>query len=278
MLNRRALMQMLGGLSLAATPTFARSGFDFADPGDFLTAVTKMRGSTDDRLVMGWVIGTRYAVIDYAAVPIMGILAATFSRYRRISPDAYDVTALEIAYFTDLETRRLLESWINPFTNKTVEVPMVRMGPSKSILTAAGLTVNRPSGEAAGMELQHRFRPAVLNGDSVWISEEIKVRGNHPDAREKPFVYNEMTTYQARRSDLENPDLATVPTQVQFHGLVTYRPWMGFGDMAGHTTAHGAGTRVARVEDLPAYYLELTERFHPEVLDDPLAALQGDTE
>jgi hypothetical protein len=268
-------MQMLGGLSLTAAPAFGQGRLDFDDPGDVLTAIAKMRGSTDDRLVMGWVIGTRYAVIDHRAVPMMGILAATFSQYRKIRADAYEARALEIAYFTDLDTGRLLERWENPVTGKTVEVPMVRMGPSTVIMTAQGLTVNRPTGEAAGMELRHRFRPPVTNGDSVWITEEINVEGGAAAGKGRAFVYNEMSTYQARRSDLDNPDLATVPTHVQFHGLVTFRPWMGFGDLPGHTTARASGMRAERVEDLPAYYLELTERFHPEVLNNPLAALQS---
>jgi hypothetical protein len=279
MINRRGMLQMLGGLSLGATaiPTFGAGELQFDNPPDFLTAITKMRGSTDDRLVMGWVIGTRYAVVRNKATPMMGILAATFSRYRRINPTTYEARALEIAYFTDLRTGKLLETWQNPFTGKTVEVPLTRMGPARLLMTADGLQVET-TGEASGMALHHSFRPAVIQGDFVWITEEINVEGSRPGTDSKPFVYNEMSTYQSRLSDLENPELATVPTNIQFHGLVTYRPWMGFGDTPGHTTSQGAGLRVGRVEDLPPYYLELTERLHPGVLDDPLAALEPDSD
>ena len=60
---------------------------------------------------------------------------------------------------------------------------------------------------------------------------------------------------------------------MQYQSLITYRPWMGFGDAPGHTIARGAGTHVASVAELPPYYLELTKRLHPDVLKDPLAAL-----
>ncbi len=53
---------------------------------------------------------------------------------------------------------------------------------------------------------------------------------------------------------------------------------MGFGDTPGHTTAHAAGNRAARVEDLPKYWLELTEKYHPDVLQDPLGVLEGGTD
>ena len=50
---------------------------------------------------------------------------------------------------------------------------------------------------------------------------------------------------------------------------------MGFDDIPGHTTARGSGGRVAHIDELPKYYLELCERYHPDVLNDPLAVLDG---
>jgi hypothetical protein len=234
-----------------------------------------MRGSLDDRLSLGWVIGKRYAVVEHEAIPMMGMVAATLTRYRRASAEAFAVRSLEVAYFTDFASGELLETWKNPVTGAVVDVPRTRMGPSSLTVTADGLDVQAPVGEARGFKLNHRFEPAVVRGDDVWINEVIGVNGKARPGQH-PFVYNEMTTYQARMSDLADLDQPTVPTNVSFHGLVTYRPWMGFGDTPGHTMSHGAGTRAARIEDLPAYWLELTERFHPDVLDNPLGALETD--
>jgi hypothetical protein len=277
MLDRRSLLRLFGTAAFGATGignAVAAQGLDLSRPDDFLTAVIKLRGSIDDRLCMGWVIGTRFAVVDHVAIPMMGILAGTFSRYRKIRDDAYSAKTLEVAYFTDLDTGRLLETWQNPVTGKVVEVPQVRMGPASLIVTAKGLTVERAAGEAVGMNLQHRFRPAVIRGDDVWVTEIITVDGKRSEPGAKRFVYNEMTTYHGLIPDIENPGQATVPTHVSFHGLVTWRPWMGFGDTPGHTTAHGTGRRASRIEDLPEYYLELTERYHPDVLNDPLSLLK----
>jgi len=277
MMDRRELLFGLGvsAAGFAALPAFGRAALDLGDRADFLTACVKMRGSLDDRLSLGWVNGKRYAVVDHEAIPMMGMLAATLTRYRRVSAEAFAVRSLEIAYFTDFDSGELIETWKNPVTGVVVDVPRTRMGPSSLTVTADGLEVQMPVGEARGLKLNHRFEPAVVRGDDVWINEVIGVNGKARPGQQ-PFVYNEMTTYQAQMSDLADPDQPTVPTNVSFHGLVTYRPWMGFGDTPGHTTAHGAGTRASRIEDLPGYWLELTERFHPDVLDDPLGAL--DTE
>ena len=275
-MDRRTLLKGLGGLGLAAggLPAWAGGGFDLADRRDFLTALLKMRGATDDRLVISYLIGKRYAVPDHTAIPMLGILAATFSQYRRIDDTMAEARALEVAYFTDLASGKLLKTWKNPVTGAVVDVPQVRMGPSRIIVTPDGLTVPTPSGQAAGLALNHRFEPAVVVGDNVWITEDIRIDSG-PGPVGQRFVYNEMSTYQARLSDLADPARATVPTQVQYHSLITYRPWMGFGDSPGHTIAHGAGTRAARLEELPPYYLELTEEYHPDVLRDPLAVLNA---
>ena len=278
MLDRRAILTGLGALALGALPRPAwplvgpAAGLDLRNQRDLLTAIAKLRGATDERLCIGYVVGARYAVPEHRMIPMMGILAATFSQYRRISDEAFEIRALEIAYFTDLNTGKLLEKWKNPVSGTTVDVPLTRMGPSRIILTADGLTVPRLSGEATGLRLKHIFQPPVVVGDNVWLTEQINIDG---PAGPRPFVYNELSTYHARKSELEDPSRATVPTQVQYQSLITYRPWMGFGDTPGHTVARGAGMRAASVAELPPDYLELTHRLHPDVLKDPLALLAG---
>lgn len=272
--NRRTLLRAAGALAAGtAFPALGRGGLVLDDPADFLTAIAKMRGALDERLVISYVIGARYAVPEHRTIPMMGILAATFSVYRRVAPDRFEARSLEIAFFTDMQTGRMIERWKNPVTDVVVDVPQTRMGPATITMTASGIEVPTPAGEAAGLELVHVFQRPVVNGDHVWITEEIHVDGAPRGPGGRPFIYNEFSTYHARRTALEDPELAAVPTDVQYQSLITYRPWMGFGDAPGHTLARGAGKRVERVEDLPAYYLELAERYHPEVLDDPLAAL-----
>jgi len=140
-LSRRAALGTVAGAAAAglATSAFAgahsSAGLDLSSDTDLLTALAKMRGSTDGRLSMGWVIGTRYAVVNSLATPMWGILAGTFSRYQKVSDDTYEVKSLEVAYFTDLETGKLKETWDNPFTDTTVELERTRMGPSTFTMT-----------------------------------------------------------------------------------------------------------------------------------------------
>ncbi|MBT8441469.1 MAG: DUF1838 domain-containing protein [Gammaproteobacteria bacterium] len=279
MIDRRQLLLGMGGAAagIGGLPALGASGLDLSDRDDFVTACVKMRGSLDDRLCIGWVMGRRYAVPDHKAIPMMRLMAATLTQYRRIRPDAFEAKSLEVAYFMDIDTGKLLETWKNPVTGKVVDVPRTRMGPSRFILTADGLELQVAAGEARGLELNHHFDPAVIRGDDVYITEVIGV-DSEPQNGRKPFVYNEMSTYHAKMSDLADPAQATVPTNVSFNGLVTYRPWMGFADTPGHTIAHGSGGRAASIDELPRYWRELTKKYNPDVLEDPLAALAGDPE
>jgi len=272
MVTRRNALAALGGLALAATapPAWPRGGLDLGNRRDLLTALAKIRGSTDGRLTIGYVIGARYAVPEHVAIPMMGILAATFSQYRRVDEDTFEARSIEVAFFTDLETGEMLETWKNPVTGAVVKVPPTRLGPSRTVMTVDGVRVPSPSGEAAGLELKHRFLAPVVVGDDVWVTEDIRVDAA-PGGRR--FAYNELSTYHARKAELDDPARATVDTIVDYQSLITFRPWMGFGDSPGHTIARGAGRRVQRVEDLPAQYLALARRHAPDVLDDPLKVL-----
>ena len=250
-----------------------QQALDLSVPQDFLTAIVKMRGGTTPTLNMGFVIGGYYGVVDDRATPLFGVLAGTFTQYHPVDDLSYRIKALEVAYFTDLDTGELLETWDNPYTGETVTVPQTRMGPSTTLITPAGLKIERASGEAVNMQLSHRFRPAITVGDQVWVTEEIQAVAAPPGR--KAFVYNEMSTYQGNRKDLEDPDQASVRSNVEFHSIISWRPWMKMGDHPGHLTGRASGQHVKSFDELPAYYQELTRKHHPDVAADALELLQA---
>jgi hypothetical protein len=275
--RRGALAVGLGGMAVLSA-SVSRSAFaappNLSDPADFLTTVVKMRGAIDGSLSLGWVMGQRYAIVDGRAVPMFGLLASTFSSYTRLDEASFEMRSFEVAYFTDLTSGKLLEAWDNPFTGKTVEVPQTRMGPSVVPIKPSGFDLSAVLRMAA-MSARHQFRPAVTLRDDIWITEEINISGDPPATGPAPFRYNEMTTYNAKLSDLEKPDLATVPTSIQYQSMVGFSPWQGMQGIDAKNMGRGSGTRVARVEDFPPYYLELTEKYHPDALNDPMAILNG---
>jgi hypothetical protein len=260
---------MPGAVSPAAAQA-AGKALDLGTKADFLTAVQKMRGALDERICMGYVKGVYYGVVDTRLTPLYGVLGGTFSRYKKLPDGNYEGRTFEVAYFTDWNTGQLLEKFKNPYTGEVVDVPQTRMGPSTITVTAEGLKI----GEGRGLVVKHRFLPARVVNDDVWIVDESMV-STPPDFQGPKFFYNEVTTLQARLKDLNDPNLKQTPTHVHFNGVVSWRPWLKMGDRPGHLLGNAAGRRLNKMSEYPAEYQAWTKTHHPDVWADPDAILDG---
>jgi hypothetical protein len=275
MTRRRALGAL--GMSAAATAsagaTGAQSGpaLDWSRPETQMAALIRMRGALDDRLVVSFLEGVYYGVMETRLTPLYGLSAGLFRRYRARADGGYDYLNFELVYVTDLDTGGLLQSFTNPYSGKTGKPPQTRLGPSRLTITPARAVV-RP-GPAQSAVAFHRFRPAQIVGDDVWIVEESAVRAPAP----MNFAFNEVLTYRAGLADLAAAGSAHVTTHVHFTPVIGWRPWQGMegheAALRSHVTGSCAGRVVTSLNDLPARYLRWTEELHPDVLQDPLALL-----
>ena len=278
-LSRRSILGGLGGAGLiaaGATPSHAASNgatLDFSKPEDRMTALIKMRASMDDRIVMGGVKGLYYGVVDNKIMPLYGVLAGTMARYNVKDDNTIEGVSFEVAYFTYWETGELLDTFKNPYTGETVEVPQTRMGPSKLELTYEGRRAPSENPALAGLEINHRFLPPRNEHGKVYLVEESVV-GTPPDFKGPQFHYNEVTTYMAKMSDLADPNVMIANDATHFNGIVSWRPWLNMGDRPGHLFGTAAGGRFATVDDFPPYYVELTNKHHPDVFGDTAALLE----
>jgi hypothetical protein len=225
-----------------------------------------MRGALDDRLVAGFVQGRYYGVVDSEVKPLFGLVAATFARYRSTPDGGYEGIGYEIAYFTDPDTGRVMDSWHNPYTDEQVTVPETASQPTRTVITPA-LEVTIPKA-SPGLDFQTRVHPPQLAEDDVWIAEETLVAFQPPGAP-KPARYTEFLTMHARRTDLETAGTKRVPCQTSYASVVSWRPWLKMGDHPGHLMANGSGRYDAPMSALPEAWREATRARRPETLTDP---------
>ena len=267
-------LPLLGSaFSSAAQAQTKDKSLDLSNKADFLTAVQKMRGALDERICMGYVKGLYYGVVDAKITPLYGVLGGTFSRYKRLPNGNFEGRTFEVAYFTDWNTGQLMETFNNPYTGETVTVPQTRMGPSTVIITTEGLKIGGESG-LPGMSVTHRFLPARVVNNDVWIVDESVV-STPPDFKGPKFSYNEVTTLQTTLTELNDPKLLQTATHVHFNGVVSWRPWLKMGDRPGHLLGNAAGRRVSKMTDYPAEYQEWTKKYHADVWANPGAILDG---
>lgn len=278
-ISRRKVMQAgtAGALSLAAMPRMAPAtpAGDRADPAGRQRTYMMVRGSLDDRLVIRWISSRYYAVMENAMTPMYNTHAATFSRFRRLAdgPQAggYEMLAAEIAWFTDIATGKPLETWYNPFVDRTVTIPMGGIAPSRSILTT-DLDLVVPHA-APGMEMRYEVLPFEQRGSDIWITERIRTEVDRGPAA-GPFRYSQNSIYRTSTEALSAPGAAHVTSDVSYTNLLGWRPYLEMGDTPGHMMSIGAGQHGATFASIPDEWHAATREKRPEVHADPGALLK----
>ncbi len=278
-------------LHLPALAARAEAGaLDLENPDDLVTAVVKMRASTDGRLRFGWLMAKRFSYIDGEVIPLLDLLAGTVSRALKTGPGIYDVTVLETTYYRDFLTGELLRDMIMPGTGKVVEVPLYRSGPKTIAVEASNVTAEESTGGAGVVEkdgertqgqfaprgsvrLERSLGPAIVDGETVWIRTEEYGRVSPASAEQSPVFYRESATWQGRLGELIDPDVHSAWTALSYAAATSWRPWMDMGDVEGHTMSNGVGGKVDDIDDMPADWLELTAEHHPDILENPERAL-----
>jgi hypothetical protein len=240
-----------------------------------LEAWMRMAAALDDRLVIWWMEGVRYGVVDAEARPIYGMKVGLFQRYFR-QPDGYWKLAMfELTYYTDLETGQLLETYANPYTGTTNTVRHVRLGPDIRHQTVEGQLAD-PEDEAMQSFLQDystSLGPALISGDSLWLPTSVQARIVFPSPRAPDIRLSHYTTALGSLREATDTNVISAPCSLAFQNVLKWEPWMQMADHRGHMMSKAAGRKLERVEDLPDDYLEMAYKEHPKLIADPIATL-----
>lgn len=283
MINRReslelmmgALMVGYGGTALGAkAPAGKGQALDLSTPDDLLTALVKLRAGTNGELAIEWLTGVQYGVVDTVMTPFFTVNSMTVSAYRPTADGSYQGRRLEVVYYGDLATNRRLREFRNPYNGRVVEVPMDSTGTLPVLLNRSGLLLPPRLGDKR-LEAESRIGPVVSGGRHVWIRFDTRSRLFDPGASRPGFVYNETTTYQGLRTEVEDPAVTLASCQVSYLSLLGWKPWMEMGDIAGCLTNSANGEKVGSVAELPATLAEFLRTEHPDIYRDPRAAIEA---
>lgn len=293
----------LGGLGVAAlampvaiSPAMASqmrpAGDLFGTGADMVRAVVKMRAGTDGRIRFGWLEAFRSAYIDGEIFPMMGMLAGALSRARDNGDGTFNITVLEITYYLDPETGEFRDTLTMPVTGMEVRVPLYRSGPAE-VPVAISSKIDEVHDGSAGVvdddegggseafapkgdvKLDRSVGPAFIDGDDLWIKTAEYGRVSPANPSEQPVFYNESAIWIGNRDELLDPDVHTARTKLSYSAASSWRPWMKMGDVKGHSMAHGIGGKCGAIEEMPEQWLDLTEKYHPDVLRDPAGVMDG---
>ena len=271
-MSRRSALQLIAAASL---PMLARGGDratpDMTDPEQLLLAYMRLAGSLDDRLVIWWMDGMRYGVVDATAKLLFGMKVGMFHRFYRQPDGSFRFAMFELTYYTNLETGELLEQLDNPYTGETNAVRHVRLGPEIRHMTGNGIA--RPENPMV-KEYRGKLGPALVRGDDIWIPTDVEAKIEFPQPTAPTILLNHYTTVHGRLGDALNESLGSAPCQLNFQNVLKWEPFMRMGDHPGHMMSRAAGRKLESVDELPADYLAMAERMHGRYIADPIKTLE----
>lgn len=264
------------GLTALMTPRLVTADrpLDLNDPWDRLTALAKLRGDVSGKMCMWWMSGVRYGVVDDIVKPLFGMMVGSFITLKPVEGKGFELNMLEMSYFTDIDTGKVIDTLVNPYNGAVCEIPEQRLGPYPVLMTPAGVIL--PDDPMFGdVDLTTQVGPAIVNGNDVWLRDDssVKVDSDHPMMGK--HIYNEILTYRGYLDEINNPDLTSARCDISFQSLTSWRHWFKAEGVGGHTTARATGNKIHRVEDFPPAYLAAARERHPDIIADPLAALEA---
>lgn len=284
-LNRRNFMLMgSAALAGAALPVGAAdltgSAVRRLGNDETLQAWMKLAGSLDDRLVIWWMEGTRYGVVDSISRPLFGMKVGIFQRYFEQPGGFWKYAMFELTYYTDLKTGRLLEKFDNPYTGETNKVRHVRLGPEIRHQTIEGQLPDPDDKAVQSMlrEYSTTLGPAVINGDKLWIPTSVVGRIGFPKPTAPEIHLNIYTTAMGSMADAENQDIISAPCSFAFQNILKWEPWMNMRDHPGTMMSQASGRKLEDPNELPADYLEMARTVHPWLIRDPIETLSAKVE
>jgi len=239
-----------------------------------MRALVKLRGSTDGRVALWWMKGPRYGVVGSQVTPLFQNLVASFHRFTRQPDGNFLVTVVELSYYTDLASGELLQRWRNPLTGAMNDVEYIVFGPVTARLTPSGI---EPPAVTPGAQLSVTPTVAVsaTHGDDIWIQEDVAATIEPSNRLRKTYRGNDLATYHGSLRALADPARPWVESTVHYQSVTHWRSWMKLDDIDGHLMARAVGRKVWSVEDLPREFLNLARRLNPQIIADPVAALQA---
>jgi len=245
-----------------------------------LDSYVRLRARTDGKAAFGWLDALRYAVIEGEVFPLYRILAFGVARFRKVSSQRYEAVMLEVAHYVDIDGGQLLDTLVMPRTGKTVRVPRYRTGP-KRVAFGVAIDESETVGDGVPRQQLQSFAPVGdvrlqrsvseprLDNGVYFVRHEEYGRVVPRDPAQARIFYREWTQWRGPARLALDPKVPSAPCESSYTALTSWRPWMEMGIVPGHTAENGRGTKIASLEQLPENTRRLTERLHPDVLENP---------
>lgn len=222
--------------------SIASLDLDLDKAEDNMQAFIKVRGSLNEEdEVIYYANGKIYGfVAGERDKPLMGFEMYNIGRNVKVAENEYQLLTNEVLLYTDLKTGEVLETFMNPYTEKEVDVLHVWNSP-----------VNQEQ------KLEGRFGPWGVNhnklgDDMICMNADIFLAYPSPLTMKEYPENSQSDLYEAAElfqfffseADVNNPDLASVDCTISWTRLGPWLPWLGMAQRQGNMVYQGAGYKL----------------------------------
>lgn len=248
---------------------------NFKDPQDRLIALIKLRGSLDGAPVLWWYKGSQYGVVDRQPTLLWQVEGAQLGKYIKKDDGSYDHIFRDIMFYVNPVTDEVIKSYTNPYTSRTHEPPVMRMGPFTTNINTDGQTVELPPNMPPGsLIVDWRNEPVTVQGGDVYIRESATTKIANParatdESAPEYFFINDFFTLIGRVADIEDDSKLSVPARTSYQSLNEWTPWLEMEKREGAVFGRGDSVKLADYSELPETLRKNIEAEEPGFFEDP---------
>lgn len=257
---------------------FASKSFDPADADFNLHAFTRILADHAGASCFHFQTGRILSVQDdRVGQPFLDFASVKQHRVRPLSDGSWQHGYRGVLLFCELDSGRVLESFANPLSGKTVSVEHFKTVMGSSIYGRDGaISLGRTEGGTMSAPGLHKrpFRltwPAPLpTGDHLWTTYDERVELKGPDGRIQ-YADSSMYRYGLRRSELMDPcKTSIVDLTISWQTQTIWWPWMQMGSMPGHLLFGSMGRKYAALGQIPEDIVAASEQRFPGQISRPI--------
>jgi len=230
---------------------------------EYLNDYMRVRGDLSGKEVVYHWTGTAYSYVPNENKKILFNFEG-FNIARTVNTEGgYELLTREAAFYLDPLTGKILETWKNPFTGKTVPVVHVWNDPVNQDLTFG----------PEYLPYVRKMLPSTDLGDQIAFNNEIFPLYDNPLTRKEYGDFSQGDKYQSaeffqffvNKADLANKDLTSVPATISWTRISPWLPFMRMGDRPGNLVFVCRGRKLpGGYSELPLAIREYVEAQHPE--------------
>lgn len=220
-----------------------------------------------------WKRGTKYGVVEGETTPMWDMWVFFVQRVVAHRANSFDVASLEAVYLIDHETGEPLTDYTNPYTGETLSLPGQLMGPETQTFDKDGGPAKQSALPGISIQRTHTLGPATITGDDVWLSMDSSALVTR-ESQPRPFRVNDLETFSAKLSDILDPSQASVSAQATLHLISSWQGWLNMGNRPGSQVTRLIAKKAFKFDDVAPELLELLWQNHPDVAENPVAALE----